>query len=75
MLILDLWGISFYAVVVFGLGKNILFKSILGLFVLSHAQSIVVMLFENWPRFVFFFDHQSIIFAATDGVRLKTFTA
>ena len=30
MLILDLWGISFHAVVVFGLGKNILFKSVLG---------------------------------------------
>ena len=30
MLILDLWGISFHALVVFGLGKNILFKSILG---------------------------------------------
>ena len=30
MLILDLWGISFHAVVVFGLGKNFLFKSILG---------------------------------------------
>ena len=27
---LDLWVISFHAVVVFGLGKNILFKSILG---------------------------------------------
>ena len=30
LLILDLWGISFYAVVVFGLGKNLLFKSVLG---------------------------------------------
>ena len=30
MVILDLWGISFHAVVVFGLGKNLLFKSILG---------------------------------------------
>ena len=30
MLILDLWGISFHAVVVFGLGKNLLFKSIPG---------------------------------------------
>ena len=29
-MILDLWGISFHAVVVFGLGKNLLFKSILG---------------------------------------------
>ena len=27
---LDLCGISFHAVVVFGLGKNILFKSVLG---------------------------------------------
>ena len=30
MLILDLWGISNHTVVVFGLGKNFLFKSILG---------------------------------------------
>ena len=30
MLILDIWGISFHAVVVFGLGKNLLFKSMLG---------------------------------------------
>ena len=30
MLILDLWGISFHAVVVFGLGKNLSFKSVLG---------------------------------------------
>ena len=29
-MILDLWGISFHAVVLFGLGKNLLFKSILG---------------------------------------------
>ena len=30
LLILDLWGISFHAVVVFGLGKTLLFKSVLG---------------------------------------------
>ena len=30
LLILDLWGISFHAVVVFGLGKNLLFKFVLG---------------------------------------------
>ena len=30
MLILDLWGIIFHAVVVFGLGKDLLFKSVLG---------------------------------------------
>ena len=35
MLILDLWGISFHAEVVFGLGKNLLFKSILGLCVVA----------------------------------------
>ena len=30
MLILDLWNISFHAVVVFGLGMDLLFKSVLG---------------------------------------------
>ena len=30
MLILDLWGIGFHAVVVFGMGKDFLFKSVLG---------------------------------------------
>ena len=30
MLILDLWDISFHAVVAFGLGENLLFKSVLG---------------------------------------------
>ena len=30
LLILDLWGISFHAVVVFGLVKELLFESVLG---------------------------------------------
>ena len=30
LLILDLWGINFHAVVVFALGKNLLFTSVLG---------------------------------------------
>ena len=30
MLILDLWGVSFHAAVIFGLGKDFLFKSTLG---------------------------------------------
>ena len=30
MLILGLWGLSFHAVLVFGLGKNLLVKPILG---------------------------------------------
>ena len=38
LLILDLWGISFHAVVVFGLGKNLLFKSVLGRCGVLHRQ-------------------------------------
>ena len=38
LLILDLWVISFHAVVVFDLGRNILFKSILG-----HWNTIFIM--------------------------------
>jgi hypothetical protein len=30
LLILDLWGISFHAAVVFGLGKDFLFRSAIG---------------------------------------------
>ena len=30
LVILDLWGISFHAAVVFGLGKDLSFKSVLG---------------------------------------------
>ena len=30
LLILDIWGISFHAVVVFSQGKDLLFKSVLG---------------------------------------------
>ena len=40
MLILDLWGISFHAVVVFGLGKNLLFKSVLGRCVMSERKVV-----------------------------------
>ena len=45
LLILDLWGVSFYAAVVFGLGKD-LFKSTLG-----HCGA---------QRFVFYADHSSL---------------
>ena len=38
MLILDLWGISFHAAVVFGLGKEFLFKSALGHCEQGHLQ-------------------------------------
>ena len=48
LLILDLWGVSFHAAVVFGLGKDFLFKSTLG-----HCGA---------QRFVFyaFSDHSSL---------------
>ena len=44
MLILDLWGISFHAMVVFDLGKNLLFESVLG-------QDIVYTLRINFLTF------------------------
>ena len=40
MLILDLWGISFHAVVVFALGKNLVFKSLL-------ARTLCVAIYLN----------------------------
>ena len=40
LLILDLWGISFHAVVVFALGKNLLF-----IFVLGHCGTYFVVKF------------------------------
>ena len=41
LLIVDLWGISFHAVVVFGLGKNLLFKSVLGHCAVLYLQFII----------------------------------
>ena len=38
MLILDLLGIGFHAVVVFGLGKDFLFKSIIGRCAVEHMR-------------------------------------
>jgi len=38
--ILDLWDISFNAVVVFGLGKNLLSKSVLGLCALMVGKGV-----------------------------------
>ena len=45
MLILDLWGISFHAVVVFSLGKNLLFKSVLG-----HCDKLSVINVHTLPN-------------------------
>ena len=42
LLILDLWGIRFHAVVIFGLGKNLLFK-----FVLGHCITTMFVNFWN----------------------------
>ena len=44
MLILDLWGISFHTVVVFGLGKNLLFKSVLGHCDQNNAEGYTVVI-------------------------------
>ena len=45
LLILDLWGISSHAVVVFGLGKNLLFKTVLGhCVVISHEIAFISVL-------------------------------
>ena len=52
MLILDLWGISFHAVVVFGLGKNILSKSILA----RCALRLHFLWYKSLQK-VDFFDH------------------
>ena len=48
MLILDLWGISFHAVIVFCLGKNVLFKSVLGHCVLILFTIFLAALLENY---------------------------
>ena len=49
MLIIDLWGINFKAVIVFGLGKNLLFKSILGHGVLTTPVLFLLFyVFKNW---------------------------
>ena len=49
LLILDLWGISYHAVVVFGLGKNLLFKSILGPCVQAPKQKQALHLLIIFP--------------------------
>ena len=48
LLILDLWGISFHAVAVFGLGKNLLFKSVLG-----HCELLLVLVVEGDGPYLF----------------------
>ena len=42
-MILDLWGISFHAVVVFGLGKDLLFKSVLGHYDISNHKNVAFL--------------------------------
>ena len=39
---IDLWGMRFHAVEVFGLGKNLLFKSVLG-----HCVNLSLYNFDN----------------------------
>ena len=49
LLILDLWDISFHAVIVFGLGKNLLFKSVLAHCVLLND----VQMRKNFQKYLF----------------------
>ena len=65
LLILDLWGISFHAVVVFGLGKNILFKSILGHCVACHKKL-------EWRCRLKFFTREKMFFEIYDDSRIFT---
>ena len=48
LLILDLWGISFPAVIVFGLDKNLLFQSVLG-----HCEmGQIFVAFSEYPNII-----------------------
>ena len=47
LLILDLLGIRFHVVVIFGLGKNLLFKSVLGHCALKQEIRTLIKLQEN----------------------------
>ena len=47
MLILDLWGIRTHAVVVFALGKNLLFKSVLGHWSVNFEMSFWYLQFSQ----------------------------
>ena len=49
LLILDLWGMSFHALVVFGSGKNLLFKSIL-----AHCDTSINFQFQKLNFLTFF---------------------
>ena len=60
MLILDLWGVSFHAVVVFGLGKNISFKSILGLCEHSTATMETIKKAIIQQIYIYFFRTKNI---------------
>ena len=62
MLILDLWGISFHALVVFGLDKNFLFKSVLEHFVIpclviSDIFGVLGQKFGRFCQVIFWFPY------------------
>ena len=63
LLILDLWGISFHAVVVFGLGKNFLFKSalehcVIPCLVISDIFGVLVQKFGRFCHVIFWFPYR-----------------
>ena len=78
LLILDLWGISFHAMVVFGLGKNLLFKSLLGHCAPNFNEiSILLLILQKFDIFgmVFHFENSSELLGELIlGWLRKTFT-
>ena len=67
MLILDLWGISFHALVGFGLGKNLLFKSVLGHCVMGLNPGYLLIFF-------FYFTYRIVLLAVRFTILLKEFS-
>ena len=59
LLILDLWGVSFHAVVVFGLGKDFLFKSVLGRCVVHTQRLWLHCAFFSMRKFCFYCNDQT----------------
>ena len=67
MLILELWVISFDAVVVFGLGKNFFFKSILG-----HSGGVTVEEFFTRIFLNVFEKYHTVFFMEFSGHSCKS---
>ena len=71
MLILDLWGVSFYAAVVFGLGKEFLFKSALGHCVLKVHTFLIILCKKIPPTVATYYWPSSSDFEAVNRRKKK----